>query len=405
MNKAAFGALVLAFLAALPAGPAFGQGRPRRVDTSRTAPAPAPSGTRTEQAPPVDDSESDDTVELEGALIEVPVVVADRTGRYVPQLRKEDFQIFEDGRPQQISFFSSERVPIHVAIVMDTSGSTRGTIGDIQEAAIDFISQLLPGDQVMIVSFGSDVIVEQEFTNDRGRLAGAIRRTRANGATKLYEASYLTVAERLRQIEGRKAMIILSDGNDTASKDVTFDEAVNVCQESDVVVYGIRYPDSTGFPTTRNPRQTGPWPDPNRGPYPPTYPQPRRNGGRRNGGSSWPRIPGINWPFQLAPIPSSAFPGPQIRVNGVQIGGDQSDTFMETITTNSGGQLYYAAAVGNVRGLFASIAEELRHVYTLGYTPTNALSNGGYRKISVRTPSRPDLAVRHRLGYQAGAYR
>jgi Ca-activated chloride channel family protein len=401
MNKAAFGALVLAILCLLPGIPAFGQGRPRRVDTTRTAPPPAPPQSQTDTSQPADTSNDDQSIEIEGTLIEVPTVVADRSGRYVPQMRKEDFQIFEDGRPQQITFFSSERVPIHVAIVMDTSGSTRGTIGDIQEAAIDFIGQLLPGDQVMLVSFGSDVVVEQEFTNDRGKLAGAVRRTRPNGATKLYEAAYLTVAERLRQIDGRKAMIILSDGNDTASKDVTFDEAVNVCSESDVVVYGIRYPDSSGFPTTRNPRQTGPWPDPNQGPYPPNYPQPRRNGGgRRNGGI---RIPGINWPFM--PTASNAFPGPQIRINGAQIGGDENDPFMETITANSGGQLYYASAVGNVRGLFAAIAEELRHVYTLGYTPSNPLSKGGYRKISVRVPARSELAVRHRLGYQADAYK
>jgi Ca-activated chloride channel homolog len=401
MNKAAFGALVLALLCVLPTGPVFGQGRPRRVDIPRTAPPSAPpraTPAPADSAPPADVSEGDDNLELEGTLIEVPTVVADRSGRFIPQMRKEDFQLFEDGRPQQISFFSSERVPIHVAIVMDTSGSTRGSIGDIQEAAIDFIGQLLPGDQVMLVSFGSEVIVEQEFTNDRGKLAGAVRRTRPAGATKLYEAAYLTVAERLRQIDGRKAMIILSDGNDTASKDVTFEEAVNVCSESDVVVYGIRYPDTSGMPSMRNPRQTGPWPDPNQGPFPPNYPQPRR-GGRRNGGI---RIPGINWPFLPT---SSSFAGPQIRVNGVQVGGDQNDPFMEEITSNSGGQLYYASAVGNVRGLFAAIADELRHVYTLGYTPTNPLSKGGYRKISVRTPARPDLAVRHRLGYQADAYK
>ena len=245
-----------------------------------------------------------ETVSLEGALIEVPLVVADRSGHYVPQLRQQDFRILEDGVEQQITFFSDQRVPIHVAIVMDTSGSTRDTIGEIQQAAIEFISQLLPGDQVMIVSFAGEVIVEQEFTSDRRALSQAILRTQANGSTKLYEAVYLTVAERLRQVDGRKAMIILSDGEDTASKDVTFDEAVNVCSESDVVAYGIRYPESSGMTVYTGPSNPRNWPFPGGG-----------NGGGGNNGGNYPgprrpnrpkiNIPGIPWPnWPLAPTGS-----------------------------------------------------------------------------------------------------
>jgi VWFA-related protein len=315
-------------------------------------------------------------VNLEGALIEVPVVVADRTGHYIPNLTKRDFQVLEDNQPQDISFFSTERVPIHVALVMDTSGSTRGTIQDIQEAAISFINQLLPGDNVLVVSFASEVIVEQEFTNDRGKLIAAVRRTQAVGATKLYEAAYLTVAERLQHIEGRKAMIILSDGEDTASHDVSFEEAVTICQDSDVVVYGIRYPDTSGMvvrPGRRNPTR--------------------------------PRSPRIDIPGWLFPTPlvepqySGRTPG---TLGKGKLG---SDPFMESITEHSGGTLFYANAIADVSTLFATIAEELRHIYTLGYAPTNPLANGGYRRITVRVPNRPELAVRHRLGYKAEAVR
>lgn len=399
MHRAAVIALIAAILTIVLPAEAFAQGRPRRVDPSRTVPAPAPN--IPEAAPTGGGAPGDDdSVTLEGALIEVPVVVADRAGHYVPQLRKEDFRILEDGADQQISFFSSERVPIHVAVVMDTSGSTRDTIYDIQEAAIEFIGQLLPGDQVLIVSFGSQVIVEQEFTNDRGRLSAAIRRTQANGSTKLYEAAYLTVAERLRHVDGRKAMIILSDGEDTASKDVSAEEAVNVCAESDVVVYGIRYPESEGTSVYNIPNT-------NRGPYPPGYPQPRR-APRRRGGIQIPGWP--SWPFASGSPLVSPLAGPQfggrnpgtLSRGGGQMGNSQ---FMETITSNSGGTLFYAGAVSNVRGLFAQIAEELRHVYVIGYSPTNPLANGGHRRISVQVPRRPDLAIRHRLGYQAEAYK
>jgi hypothetical protein len=404
-------------LTLLPAAPqsSFGQGRPRRVDPSQTVPAPTGPVGPTRPAPGAQAPDNgEDTVSLEGALIEVPVVVSDRSGHYVPQLRQQDFRVLEDGVEQQISFFSDQRVPIHVAIVMDTSGSTRDTIGEIQQAAIEFIDQLLPGDQVLIVSFASDVIVEQEFTSDRRALAQAIMRTQANGSTKLYEAVYLTVAERLRQVEGRKAMIILSDGEDTASRDVSSDEAINVCSESDVVAYGIRYPESSGMTVYTNPGG-GNWPFPSGGgnpnpgngggTYPPNYPQPRR---RTRPRVNIPGIPWPSWPF-LAP---TNFVDPQLGTRGsngqVTIGGGGGmgrSRFMETITTNTGGTLFYADQVGNVRSLLNMIAEELRHVYVIGYAPSNSLQNGGYRHITVQVPRQPDLAVRHRLGYQAEAYK
>ena len=404
MQRAAVFALMLAVLVGvfLPQQ-AFGQGRPRRVDPSQTVPPPAPDGQ--EPAPGTgQNGDPDEPVKLEGALIEVPIVASDRSGHYVPQLRKSDFRVLEDGVEQDVTFFSSERVPIHVAIVMDTSGSTRDTIGNIQEAAIEFISQLEPGDNVMIVSFASQVIVEQEFTNDRGMLASAIRRTQANGSTKLYEAAYLTVSERLRQVDGRKAMIILSDGEDTASKDVTFDEAVNVCSESDVVAYGIRYPESEGTNVFTIPNTTPPTFPGSRKPYPNTYPQPRSRPPRQTWPNSGqvPNIPWPKWPFTsnwVDPQFGGRNPGPMGQ------GTMGRSRFMETICTNTGGTLFYADQVDNVRSLLSLIAEELRHVYVVGYSPSNSLHNGGYRRITVQVPSRPDLAIRHRLGYQAEAYK
>lgn len=413
--------LVLVLMAGLPAA-SSGQGRPRRVDPSQTVPPPTDGRVPVQSGAP--GSEQDDTLSLEGDLIEVPAVVSDRSGHYVPQLRKEDFRVLEDGVEQEISFFSSERVPIHVAIVMDTSGSARDTIYDIQSAAIEFLNQLLPGDKVLVVSFNSQVIVEQEFTNDRRQLTQAIRRTQANGSTKLYEAVYLTVAERLRHVEGRKAMVILSDGEDTASKDVSADEAVNACSESDVVVYGIRYPESEGTNVFRIPQTTpptfpgqGPNTGPNTNPggtYPPGYPQPRRRN-RQRPNVNIPNIPWPSWPLQ--PTGSGFVASPQYsgRNPGQRQGNPNSgwgwgtgtggDPFMDAVTSNSGGALYYAESIGNVAGVFAAIAEELRQTYIIGYSPTNPVSKGGYRRITVQVPARSEVAVRHRLGYQAEAYK
>jgi Ca-activated chloride channel homolog len=401
MRRAAvFVLLVVTLLWCVPAD-SFGQGRPRRVDPSQTVPPPTADRPGQTTAPPAG-SDGEDTVSLEGALIEVPVVVADRSGKYVPQLRQQDFRVLEDGVEQQVTFFSAERVPIHVAIVMDTSGSTRDTLGLIQEAAIRFIEQLEPGDKVMVVSFANQVIVEQEFTGDRRLLRQAIMRTQPVGSTKLYEAVYLTVAERLRHVDGRKAMVILSDGEDTASRDATADEAINVCSESDVVAYGIRYPESEGTNVYSNPGRF-PGGNPNPGPFPPSYPQPRRRQNRPGI-----RIPGIPWPNNwplVAPLVEPQFGGRSPGGAGQQLPRMGNSPFMETITSNTGGTLFYADQVNDVSGLLAVIAEELRNVYVIGYGPTNSLGNGGYRRISVQIPRRPELAIRHRLGYQAEAYK
>lgn len=336
---------LLALLIVVTLAPAaFGQSRPRRVEAGE-----------------------DEPIALEGALIEVPVVVADRTGRYVPNLRQRDFELLEEGQSQAISYFRSERLPIHVALLLDTSLSTRFALGDIQQAAIDFVHQLLPGDQILIVSFAGEVTVEQEFTSDRRLLADAIRRARPTRGTRLYEAVYRTVAERLRNVEGRKAIVILSDGQDVGSA-VTAEQAIGVCAESDVSVYGIRYPRAADLRS--DPR------------------------GRR-GRSPRTRAPGppyVDWP------PASGAGRPQARGRARR----GLDPFMETVTTRSGGVLYSAGAIVDIGALFAKVADELRHVYILGYAPSNPLSSGGYRAIEVSVPSQPDLAVRHRLGYQAG---
>lgn len=403
LRKIAVLAVLLALMA--PAGPAFGQGRPRRVDPSRTVPPPGRQADVPDASGPIDDD--NEPVMLEGSLVEVPVVVADRTGHYVPRLRKDDFRVLEDGRPQQITFFSTDRVPIHVALVVDTSGSTRQTLPDIQEAAISFINQLEPGDKVMVVSFASEVIVEQEFTSDRSMLARAVRRTQSQGSTRLYDAVYLTVAERLRHVDGRKAMVILSDGEDQHSKDVTFDEAVMACNESDISVYGIRYPESSAVQINR-PGGGSPFPVPggrNPGTYPPTQPRRRGGGGGRIRIPGLPRIPGVTWPLQQG-SPVSFATSPQWNGRQWPGGGRVGrDPFMETITSESGGTLFYAGAVRDVNQLFATIAEELRSVYIIGYSTSNPLSSGGYRKITVQVPSRPDLAIRHRLGYHADTYK
>ncbi|HJQ69611.1 MAG TPA: VWA domain-containing protein [Blastocatellia bacterium] len=344
---------------------------------------PGPIASSGQQStPPVDES---DEVRLDATLVNIPILVSDRSGRYIPQLNQNDFLLYEDGVQQEIAFFGDEEVPFNVALVLDVSPSVQGSLEEIQRAALEFVRQLRAGDRVMVVSFDKDIHYHTGFTNNRRELESAIRNTETGSGTSVYDAVYDVVSRRLRAIEGRKALILLSDGEDTTSSHASYDEAVNIVTESDVLVYGLRY-DSGGGGNI----QIDPWPR-NRIPQIPIplpwpWPFPRR---RRGGTFVDPNTARMN-----AAPPAAAAPQRRGRR------GRQGD-FMEDLATAGGGPVYDADNISDLSRLAARVAEELRHVYQISYYPTNALANGGYRAIRVRVRSRDDIAVRHRRGYNA----
>src|SRR5262249_19414084 len=172
-------------------------------------------------------------------------------------------------------FFGNEEVPFNVALLLDVSPSVSNSLDDIHEAAIAFVRQLRAEDRIMIVAFDRNVRFLTDFTNDRYVLERAIENTRTGNGTSVYEAVYDTVANRLRHVQGRKALILLSDGEDTTSRSVGYDETINIVTESDVLVYGLRFPDSGGYGQGpwSYPRNRLPWPIPNpRNPFPFPWP-------------------------------------------------------------------------------------------------------------------------------------
>ncbi|HJZ68874.1 MAG TPA: VWA domain-containing protein [Blastocatellia bacterium] len=322
----------------------------------------------------------DDVIKLESTLVNLPLLVSDRSGRYVPQLSARDFELFEDGVQQTIASFGSEEVPFNVALMLDVSPSVSGSIKDIQDAAIDFVRELRSQDRVMVVAFDRGIHYLTDFTNDRRQLEWAIRGTRTGSGTSVYDAVYETVDRKLRNIEGRKAMILFSDGEDTTSSRASYDDAVNLVAESDVLVYGLRYPGTGGgggiridpWPRSPIPRLPIPLPFP--------WPPPRRRGHFNISGSSSAAGAAVqSWP----------------RRRGH--GGD----FMSDITAAGGGPVYDAENIRDMSRVASRIADELRHVYVISYYPTNPLSNGGYRRVRVRVKGRDEIAVRHRPGYNA----
>jgi VWFA-related protein len=198
------------------------------------APAPAPAPTA---AKPADDQ----TIQVNVDLVPIQVSVADKKGKYVTNLKKEDFRVFEDERIQSITNFSSENnLPLSIALLVDTSGSIRDKLRFEQEAAIEFFySTLQRGkDKAMVISFDSGVELTQDFTDDPEKLADAVRKIRAGGGTSLYDAVYLAVNQKLAGTAGRRIVILITDGDDNSSR-VSLTETLEAAQKNDVSIYSI----------------------------------------------------------------------------------------------------------------------------------------------------------------------
>jgi len=325
-------------------------------------------------------SSDDDVIRLESTLVNIPLLVSDRSGRYIPRLSRHDFNLYEDGVEQEIANFASEEVAFNVALLVDMSPSVSGSVEAIQDACIAFVRQMRPQDRLMVISFDRRIRYLTGFTNDPRQLEYAIRSTRTGSGTSVYDAVYDAVGRKLRDVEGRKALILFSDGEDTTSSSASHDDAVEMVSESDVLVYGLRFPTEDHVfrmidPTLRNSFPQIPIPIPS--------PLPRQRRG----------------PITSTDLATQPTPAPGTQRQRRREKGD----FMADVATAGGGPVYDAENVGDFSRLANQIAEELRHTYAISYYPTNKLSNGGYREVRVRVKGNDNLAVRHRKGYSAGS--
>jgi VWFA-related protein len=344
----------------------------------------------------------DGTIKLETSLVTIPASVIDSEGKFFSNLKKRDFTIFEDGVKQEIASFASIEVPFHVVLTLDTSASARFKLEDIQSAAYAFVKQLRPEDKVMIVSFDNSVYQWCDFTSDREQLRRAIYETRTGGSTKLYEAVDLGISEFLASITGRKAVVLFTDGVDTASRRSSARSTIKLVQESDVLIYPIQYdteadnaqggilsgPGGLPFPIPGKPRG----PNPRNPRTPPT-----------SGGGNDPRLP-----IPYSRLINNAFPqwprtGPIGGQGPAAEGADDyrfAERYLKDLASNSGGMLYAADNIQNLTDAFAAIAEDLRNQYALSYYPTNGVRDGSYRQIKVKV-NKKGAIVRARDGYRA----
>lgn len=401
-------------LCAVSLQPLRAQSRPRRVGQTAGAPPasvpsastnpPAPSrptqsanAPRQKQPPATPDSVQqveevgeDDIVRVNTTLVTVPVSVMDRSGKYIPNLRQEDFHIYEDNVEQQVAYFAAVEKPFTVALMIDTSRSTRFRLEDIQDAAIAFVEQLRPEDRVLVVSFDDDIEVLAEATNDRNELRRAIRRTRTGGSTRLYDAVDLVVNQRFNRIQGRKAIVLFTDGVDTTSRQADYPSNIRDVEELDALVYPIQY---DTFGDMRRDDQIQQWPFPRRpGIRIPNWPFPFPVPGRRQ---RWP------WPLTNTGNGSSGVPFGVFGAAQQGRGRDEykrAEAYLRDLAEKTGARLHRADDLRNLTQAFALIAEELRRQYSLGYYPKTPAQVGQRRQIRVRV-NQPNLAVRSRDSY------
>jgi Ca-activated chloride channel homolog len=309
-----------------------------------------------------------DVLKVETTLVTVPVSVRDRQGRYIPDLGREDFHILENGVEQKIAYFATVDQPFTVALVLDTSNSTNFRLEDIQSAAITFVNQLKAEDRVMVISFDDHINVMIEPTSDRAALTRAIRRTRTGGGTRLYDAVEFVLRKKLKQIEGRKAMVLFTDGVDTESRNAGYDGTLRLAAEQDALVYPVSYDTNNGLSTAGGGQRI---------PLP---------GGR--GGII------IGTPFPRIPVPSGG---------GIPGGGGDPDyrragEYLRALALNTGGRFYNGDTLAGISQAFAEVAEELRRQYSLGYYPKTAGVAAERRQIKVRV-NQPHLVVTARDSY------
>lgn len=314
-------------------------GRPRVVKKGGDV-APKPVGT-----PPPLVVNDDEVLKIETNLVTIPVSVLDQKGRFISDLGPKDFEVYEDGLKQDIEYFASVEQPFTVVLLLDLSPSTKYKINEIQDAAISFIEQLRREDQVIVVTFSKDIQVVSKQKSNYHKLRRAIREAQFGDGTSLYQAVQFAEDVLLKPIEGRKALVIFSDGVDTSSRGATYNGTVRKAEGLDALIYPIWY----------NTFQEG-------------------KGMKNSAGQ-------IIYAVGASPAENK-----------------KGKDYLSDLTEFAGGKMFEANDTQNLDAAFQSIAEELRKQYSLGYYPKEEGHIGQRRRINVRV-RRPALTVRAKNSY------
>jgi Ca-activated chloride channel homolog len=303
------------------------------------APAPAPPAGAATQAAPGEGGQG--TVFRSGSsLVAINVTVSDGK-RLVPNLQPDDFQVYEDGVLQRLQFFESAAVPIDLILLLDTSASMSDKIEIVHDAASGFLKSLRAADRGAVVTFGDRVNVVQTLTSDRALLEQAVRQTTPQGSTALNNALYVAMKQFARTAqqtgEVRRQAIAMLSDGEDTSSVIVFDDVLAMARKSGINIYTICLQNK--------------------------YAQARADSGKKY--------------FS------------------------ESDYAMKTLAQETGAQSYFPSAVQELKGIYATISDELSKQYSIGYAPSNQRQDGRFRRIVVRVASHPEFQPRARLGYIA----
>ena len=372
-----------------------------------SSPLPAQSNTGSSPAPvlktpnaPVAGSGPQTTLSVSARLVTLPVVVRDKKDKIVSGLTKEDFVLTEDGRPETIRYFSLDtNLPLTLALNVDTSGSMRDALDTERTASQSFLDDMItkPEDKAAVLHFDREVELLEDLTSSKPKLNEALNQLgptptdssdpgsgggggRRGGGTQLYDAIYLSAHELLLKQTGRKAIVVLSDGEDRGSKD-TLQEAVEAAQKAEAEVYTIYFKGEDHGNNGGGPGQGGG----------------RRSGigfpGGGGGGMGYPGGGGMGYPGGGGRRGGQQ-PSSEPHVDGKKI--------MQQIAGETGGRFFEAKKKANFDAIYKEIAEELRQQYMLGYTPDAASGGDGFHRIALVTKKK-DLYVQTRAGYYGGS--
>jgi Ca-activated chloride channel family protein len=279
-------------------------------------------------------------------MVNVPVTVRHKEGGFVKGLPQEAFRVYEDGVPQDISIFAQEGLPTHIAIVLDISGSVNTAWGTIRYATLRFIEHLHPDDRFSLYTFNTQTRLKKDWEQKADRMDEVLGSIYCNGNTKVWDTVWLVSREGFKGIEGKKAVIIMSDGMDNRSSK-TYDESVEAAVRSEAAVYVVSKTEALKQMYEYLQRTIG-------GPY--------------------------------YDVPPEVFA--------------RADLALRNLADKTGGRVLYPNSFGQLNDVYAEVIEELRNQYTIGYISNNPLNDGSYRNIEVRVNAE-NATVSARPGYYA----